>query len=392
MEVWRRTHVFTSDDISYFLASTDAERKKFLEQMMGLDQFIPAFKQASAELKAATEELEQRERELASKLGALEALEKNAGEKPDGAAPPKPDVTEIKEIRRILRETTYKNSAHADRAAALRHDIRRLEAWVEEMGDGTCPTCKQDLPVDKALIKKTRRELAEAKQARDEAASLEKEAYATWRDQRDKLQARLDELEESLDEFEAYHAEVTAAEKAAARVAEAAREVGRAERARTQAQEKQEHLKDCAAALSPKGVRAWVVGQALDTISRRANEFLAVIGSHIKVELTGSLELKNGEVRDEIGLKLHAAGGGKYKGASQGERQRVAICVRLAIAEVAGSGGTLFLDEAFSNIDDKGVDGVVEVVKLLSQSRCVVVITHNQRMAKALGGKHLHFS
>jgi len=381
MDQWRRTHVFTSDDISYFLASPDAERKKFVEQMLGLDRYVPAFKKADAEYKAAQRVSEEHRREVDRLEGALSSLEvEDVGERPE-----KPDQEAAKAIRAKLRTMEFKPPHDV---ADLRARERILSSWVKTLGEGTCPTCKAE--VDKSVIRNTRDKLNKVREALAEAEEAEAEARAEYKRAKADLNEQLELLEERAKKFEDFIERKERAERAAARKTEAERKLTAAKDKAKEADEETEHLKECVAALSTKGVRAWVVGQVMDTVSRRANEYLAIVGSPLRVELTGSIQLKNGDVRDEIGIKIIGAGGGKYRGASQGQRQRIALCVRLALAEVAGDGGTLFLDEAFSNIDDAGLEGVVELMRQLATTRNIVVITHSQRLAKALGGKLLH--
>ena len=234
-------------------------------------------------------------------------------------------------------------------------------------------------------MKKLKKELNELSEKQDRQKK-------EWKENRDVLISELREQEDVASEFKAFHEQKQRAMRIAAKADEANKKLEACMAKASVLEAEVEHLSDCVAATSTKGVRAWVVSRALSTIASKSNEYLTVLGSPIRVELTGAVEMKNGNTKDEIGLKLLKAGGGKFKGASQGERQRVALCVRLAIAEVSGDNGTIILDEPFSNIDDEGVDGAVELVKHLAQQRCVVVITHNQRLTKSLGGKHLHLS
>ena len=41
-DVWRRSHVFSSSDAAHFTLATDAERKRLLEAILGLDRFGPS--------------------------------------------------------------------------------------------------------------------------------------------------------------------------------------------------------------------------------------------------------------------------------------------------------------------------------------------------------------
>lgn len=56
-ETWRRTSVFSSSDASSFTGASDGERKRLLEQMLGLDKFDTALDSCRADLKAAREKV-----------------------------------------------------------------------------------------------------------------------------------------------------------------------------------------------------------------------------------------------------------------------------------------------------------------------------------------------
>lgn len=97
-------------------------------------------------------------------------------------------------------------------------------------------------------------------------------------------------------------------------------------------------------------------------------------------------------------MEIIGAGGGHgYRGASGGERRRIDIAIMLALAEIAeyASGaqpGTMFMDEVFDALDaDFGVPRATDVLQELSRTRCVVVVTHNAELARALKPtQHLH--
>lgn len=387
MQTWARTHVFTSDDIGYFLMSTDAERKKFLEQLMGLDQYNEVHNKSKAALTDAKSKLDEVESEASNLRGQFEAY--TASSVDDQDPPEKPNLARITALKEAAR-APFEDQGLTKQVNKLETLTEQKREWLSDLEDGECPTCKQSIP--ETLLAETKAELKKLKKELSQLTAQQDELKQEWKKRRDEAAAELREEEEGVARFKAHHEQQQRAARLAAKAEEAKKKLSVCEQKATQLMTEVEHLSDCVSATSTRGVRAWVVSQALSTIAAKSNEYLGILGSKIRVELTGAVELKNGSTKDEIGLKLSRAGGGKFKGASQGERQRVALCVRLAIAEVNGDGGTIILDEPFSNIDDEGVDGAVELVKHLAETRCVVVITHNQRLTKSLGGKHLHLS
>jgi DNA repair exonuclease SbcCD ATPase subunit len=139
--------------------------------------------------------------------------------------------------------------------------------------------------------------------------------------------------------------------------------------------------------LGLKGVRAHVLGHALQGVEAVANTWLPRLGmAGLSVQLRPYTENKGGGMNESISVVLQGAGGGKYKGASGGERRRVDLAILLGLCEVASAASgrtdsTLWFDELFDALDSDGVQAVVEALVDLSSERCIVVVTHNDNLA-----------
>lgn len=140
--------------------------------------------------------------------------------------------------------------------------------------------------------------------------------------------------------------------------------------------------------LSARGVRAFVLGEALIGVEQVANAWLSRMAPGIQVAVKAYSENKTGTVSDRISLEVTGAGGGYgYDASSGGERRRVDAAILLALAEVSAAArgiprGTLFLDEVFDAVDSEGVPLVAEAIEELGKTRPVVVITHSQELAR----------
>lgn len=140
--------------------------------------------------------------------------------------------------------------------------------------------------------------------------------------------------------------------------------------------------------LGTKGVRAFVLGEALTGLEQVANAWLSRMAPGISIALKAYSENKTGGISDKISLEVSGVGGGYgYHASSGGERRRIDASLLLALAEVSaaarGAGrGTLFLDEVFDAVDSEGVPLVAEAIGELGETRPVVVITHSQDLAK----------
>jgi len=101
-------------------------------------------------------------------------------------------------------------------------------------------------------------------------------------------------------------------------------------------------------------------------------------------------ELKKGGVRDRILLTVHGIGGGHgYDACSDGEQRRIDISFLFALSDFEAGAksvepGTLFIDEAFDGLDDDGRVAVADVLQELSETRCILIISHDEKLAQAL--------
>lgn len=150
-------------------------------------------------------------------------------------------------------------------------------------------------------------------------------------------------------------------------------------------------LEACEVALGLKGIRAQVLGRALDGIQAVANLWLErICGPGLSLTLKPYAEKKSGKgVTDSISLVIEGAGAGEYLGASSGERRRLDVALLLALAEVsrAAAGkepGTCFFDEVFDALDDDGRGAVADALRELAKDRAVFVITHMHDLARSL--------
>ncbi len=152
-------------------------------------------------------------------------------------------------------------------------------------------------------------------------------------------------------------------------------------------------LEACETALGLMGIRAQVLGRALDGIQAVANLWLErICGADLSLTLKPYSEKKSGKgVTDSISLVLDGAGDGDYLGASGGQRRRFDVALLLALAEVtrAAAGnepGTCFFDEVFDALDSDGRAAVSDALRELAEDRAVVVITHSADLARSLRG------
>lgn len=465
-DVWRRAAVFSSSDASHFTLATDAERKRLLEGILGLERFDVASDRARGDMAIANATVARLTREVAVLVERLDGArarvldaervlaEHDAEASGDPAALAadeqriRADIAkqeaESKRIQGLLAgvrsdlaeaeramKAAQRDASNAERSAALaRSDAKRAAELLTALKDEACPTCEQ--PVGAAQRARLQKEAA-AKEAAAEAAAKDAEAAKARADEEAAAaSSTLEELGEERDALTASSAKVgellaklrgelshTTANLERAKSAAAQRERLRAaladakaklvevETAHADADEKlkaadKEHrtLEAVVRVLGTKGVRAHVLGSALAGLEYVANAWLARLGTGVALTVSAYTEKKTGGQSDAISLNLvgsgGAYGGGEgYAAASGGERRRVDVALLLALGEVAAAAhgaepGTLFMDEVFDSLDKDGIERCCAALAELGQSRCVVVITHNEDLVAGLrADRHL---
>jgi DNA repair exonuclease SbcCD ATPase subunit len=418
-EVWRRTHVFSSSDAAHFSTATDAERKRLMERLLGIDRFDAALVRCRAELAQAETKAGIAERDLAVAAAKLEAAEKAvaaAAAEVQAAPPPALDKELLqekaakqeklaadaqKEARAARGREQQALSGMAGKGADLRGLTQRLGALS---GKAECPTCRQHVPADlveqlTALVaaEATRARAAE-QQARQEAAQARQEAEELD-EEADALRRRAQALRQEVAAVTA-RAEAHARADAALQRASTARLAVLEDRAGAQArvaaeQARADLLRAVDKVLGMKGARAHVLARALAGLESAGASWLSRLSrGAMEMKLSAYSEKKAGGQSDVLSIKLGPVGGQlrEYDSLSGGERRRVDVALLLALSEIAAAAagkapGTLFLDEVADALDPDGLAAVSEALEELARTRCVVVITHSPELAERLPAK-----
>lgn len=414
-DVWRRAQVFSSADAAHFTMATDGERKRLLEAVLGLGKFDDALERCRVDVR----ELSRLHLNLTSSLGGL--LEKAAGldrmEADAKAELAKLQVAdqgdwramrdEAKQLDEMVAEAQdeiedcgKKLRAGARQEGAAEAAVAALEEQLARLKHAECPSCGQRIHPEMRARAKVNLKDEEAK-LRDIRSALKtdsKEVDAVIRELANEVRS-LSTRAASLRTKSALARE--AAERRAnleSRVAQLCRE---ASAARTKLDDRKDELKVVGAdmlvleaverVLGLKGVRAHILGRTLGGIEAAANAWLSRIPGTVRaIRLSPYSEKKTGGVADAISIKIEGDGvGGTYKALSGGERRRVDAALLLALGDVAGGargqlGGDLWVDELFDALDVQGQEAVARLLREISQSRKVVVITHSPQLVELL--------
>jgi exonuclease SbcC len=412
-DVWRRTCVFSSHDAAHFSLATDGERKRLLEQVLGLDRFDIGSEKCRAELRLAEQEVARHKLALATSIARRdnEAVRIQDAARLLDAEPEIPDATveaatanrleglvraADTDIRAAEIEMRKADAAGGEEAALA----RQITATLARLRADTCPTCTQPIPTDMRL-KLTRDADAAGEKSRQahERALVEAAGTLTMlgelREERDLIAKKAIEARSKVQQVEQAMRRVkqlTAQKQAAHDAHEAASQSANDSIAiLNDAETNLALLQACDKVLSLRGVRATVLGEALSGIEAVANDWLGRLASKdMRLKLNPYATRKSGATSEVIAMEVTGAGGGfGYKASSGGERRRIDIALMLALAEVAAAAyglppGTLFFDECLDALDESGVDCAVDAIEELGRNRCVLVISHSKALVSAL--------
>jgi DNA repair exonuclease SbcCD ATPase subunit len=414
-DVWRRACVFSSGDAAHFTLATDAERKRLLETILGLERFDRALRACRDDLKSAEIAVTNGERQCDVQSERVRGERERRERARVDLSRMTPDLgytvadCEVKLVE--LDEIARKAAQDARKASEGLHAVQR---WVDAAAEallrarrhadlvagGDCPTCAR--PWDGGTVAAAR---ADVEAAERRAADVQQAAEG----ERTRARAELEELEE-----ERQHASEarsrwvtrhTEAKNHAAQRARLAAVLGEADDDLASQESSlgnmlaevvalRQSAGEFAAAervLSLTGVRSQLLAGSLAGIEAVANTWLGrIAGWGMRLELKPYAEKASGGVKDAISLAVHGAGGGHgYHAASGGQRRRIDVALMLALAEVASAahgaaGGTLFFDEVFDALDRSGVEAVCAVLEEVAATRPVVLITHSPLLQEAL--------
>jgi ABC-type transport system involved in cytochrome c biogenesis ATPase subunit len=422
---WRRSSCFSADDAQHFSGATDAERKRLLEAMLGLDRFDAALEACRADLRtfsdlavscASIQDTLQRERdvlrarltqyetELARALEDLVVLvcdELPRGRSSAALRVPPSDAM----VAAALKDARALDAIEAEAIQAVgrvQSDLVRARRAVGLFASGRCPTCGADAvglcddhaaEVDRALVAEQEaayarniaradaeeaRWLLSALQQRRVEHTVAEDKFKTAAIARGRANGRVREYQEGVDRLKE--------ELEASRVAweDAAHN-------RAQADQRVQLLRAAEAVLGLRGFRAHLLADNLAGLSAVANAWLPRLGMpDIRVKLHPYTEKKSGGVLDSISLDVAGVGDGYgYRAASSGERRRIDVAILLALAEVgqaaaAQTGSTLCFDEVFDRLDSTGIAALMGALEDLARDRVVLLVTHNEEVARGV--------
>jgi len=137
-----------------------------------------------------------------------------------------------------------------------------------------------------------------------------------------------------------------------------------------------------------RGLKAMLIRDYESFLNERLDFYTGLLtAGEIKLSFSAQRQLKGGDLRDEIGLRIeHNGKVVNYNDLSDGERQRVDLCMVMALQDLVrdlhrGRIALALYDEIFDHLDETGCEQVMEY---LTQQRrefgSVFVISHNPKL------------
>lgn len=411
-DVWRRTCVLSSLDSAAFSLARDSDRKRLLEEFLGLGMFDTALDACRTDRTIATQAAKDAETvrtsvnqqlsfarsQLATAQADLAKMLAETGGKDMESL--KSEGTRLAALHKAVSldaKAAAEKVQHMERVG-LEDDAKAKseEVRLAKLGKDACPTCGQDVA---DAVQHLQQAITEAKdKARKSRESVADALQAARWDAEDLAQEAKDlagKLEAVRADFRVAESQAKQREHLADRVAKAKESVAKWESEEQKLQgdltpliEKAAHLTAVERVLGLRGVRAQVLDHSLHALEQQANAWLARMPTEagpLTITLAGSTTQKTGNVVDAIALRVQ---GRPYASCSGGERRRVDVALLLALRELAvaahGRDGTLFCDEVFDALDQQGQADVAEALREMAEDRLVVCITHSQDLLSAL--------
>lgn len=406
-DVWRRTCVLSSVDSAAFSLARDSDRKRLLEEFLGLGLFDTALEacrkdKKEAQAKAAKAEKERTEVNLQLRfaqdklntakmeLAALAPVEELESVREQG----KDLAAKVEDIKQQLREADVRRMAATKQKAAIGAVMQAEKARLDRMKDDTCITCGQNVVDVRNHLKAEVHRLRSQTLVELSTVELELEALAQMIPLLEKdLQTYTNQLNNLRAEYKLMEYATRQRAGLAQKVLDCQNEVATWQ-AKADALSADNHDLEVAhldaveQVLGLRGVRAQVLEHSLGALEQQANAWLARMPTEhgpLSIALSGSTVQKSGSTVDSISLKVNER---PYASCSGGERRRVDVALLLSLRELAvaahGRDGSLLCDEVFDALDAQGQADVAAALAEMSADRMVLVVTHSPELAKAL--------
>lgn len=257
----------------------------------------------------------------------------------------------------------------------LRSDLEEFEAKIEDLRDR-----KEDMVQRRSELKDERSDLRSEISEAKGSIETKKEKVQSQRDKIERLEEKVQDKEDELEEM---------------------RE--RSEDLEEEVENYEEELADLESqeavwsfwyeGFSKDEIQSMLLDSVTPTLNDRAMTYSEVLtdGTY-QISFATRREKKSGDGWvDDFSINVSTDDGEtrEFNSFSGGEKQRLDICIMMALHDLALSVGdqavnTMFYDEFFSRVDSVGTERLAELIRSQkSRKDTVMVITHNEELARS---------
>ncbi|QKE56345.1 DNA binding protein [Bacillus phage YungSlug] len=473
-QTYANSIIFGQGLVKMFSVATDAEKKQILEKILGMEKYAKALENAKEKLKEKNIDLGTAEKDaehnkstadrVIAEIESFKALEEKHKIKTQeeidvltdklakqhdelkqaeteanaGYDSMKRDVQslidtydeQLQAFEEIRRKRDKAQGTYLGACAELTNlksgivNLKNKYQKVEAGTEKTCPTCGQDIPVDKEGIENALKHIKEQMLKDLKEQKLKEESVDKYKKAVEELDAQLEgkrELEQKKSKAERTIFELDASIKVSAQkvtsiknsinetigainskkadldktykslIEDREHELGLlSEGAMVYRLRKEELKRDIAIlefwvkAYGNAGIKSYMLNSVTPFLNEKANGFLGKLaGNTTEIKFSTQKELNSGEKREQFEVQINnLVGGTSYTGNSVGERRRVDIAIQLALFALVKnrSGKTInfvFFDEMFEGLDEVGCENVVQILTELGQEiESIYVVSH----------------
>jgi len=422
--------ILFGQDSLRFATLTDKEKKTVLERLLGLDLYEKAFKLVCSKISAQKITLELQKSTWLNILEQIKDLKKRLSEAEEKNEKEQDQIKQtIRKLKKSLKENRHDQrhlsrkieraeererelnglkekkqeaQAEAARAKDLYEEYCEEESSLRDQLDSVssgkrtpCPTCGQDMDRESraTAVQGSKDKL---RLLRDKAENIQRR-YRRARKTARKLERRLQKSgwPTDLGTLRADHARLGGTISSI----KTTLDITRKNKPVTEAaiQDLRTHLTDLEGkaikesegmkkekalyerrkfwqnGFSPAGIRSFILDGIVPFLNERANHYASILADgRIRIGFNTVTKLKSGEYKEKFRVTATNSDGSSIYGCnSAGERQRVDLCVALALKDLARSRSKsnldlMVFDEAFERLDEAGSE---RVITLLNEER-----------------------
>lgn len=361
-------------EVGFEVNDLDYRRGILKEQISSQDKLIEQAKEADENYKVDIQEMIDgwvNKRNL-YQMDLDNVKEKIKGHDEDAGNRTEPDIEEVNtRLHRIVSE-----------AERVQKDVKFFE------DHDTCPTCDQQIEEDgrQVRIEQGRSTIGDLRQTATQLVHEKKRLEV----ERDNIRASINELNELVREYKSLTREIKNCDEQIEGLKakmdekfedktdehrqkrqELVSERDEADTRMNALLERQASLKAAQTALRDDGIKANIVGDYIDYINQKVNEYLQEMGFFVNIVLDENFKESVASVNRD---------GFVYHNFSKGQQCRINLAIWLALLEVASVKNSvvtnvLFLDEILENLDSDGVQLFMKLVNNKMSHKNIFVTT-----------------